>query len=584
MPLTPTLWQQSAFRLTAFATAFFFVASSLSANATEPKKPEWLASCPNIVDTTPNLPTPKTINLVFQNSGQQFKLLKRGTTDFVTEPTSVIGCYVVAESIIKADQSPQWQIGSFNRDNSGYYFQNAAGRIWRLTLSSSGMIFEIQPGSTYYKTPGMGFRIDGSDQLPADCKMADYRMGALRLGFPRNPNRVPAIGESKNLILVLDYSDAPLTGDITQSVKNVLDPELTAEFFSVSSYGKLKLTFDIHPTVVRVKDLEKSYAQQPDGGFMVNGVKQDDKLMAEALTAVNSQADVGSYHSLNFFAPTGLSLGYYGGAHLDRVMTTRSKPIINSQMVNGGIGTVTSNVPSWKVFAHEYGHLLGMFDLYVQGSGNTGKSPGPFDLMGNTSGNSNTFLGFNRWVQGWLTDNDVICETGNVSAKSFSLSPINSISGKRIYVRPISATKAIVIEHRTDSKFDQLGVNAGLLVYTIDFTIASIKGAVTIAHSEGDSPTIFNSDVERYRAATLTQGQYLTVDGVSVYADAIASNQASFSVMTPAELTALLAAKNKPVVTPPTVKSKKTITCISGAKKIKVKAIKPKCPTGFKKR
>ena len=142
-----------------------------------------------------------------------------------------------------------------------------------------------------------------------------------------------------------------------------------------------------------------------------------------------------------------------------------------------------------------------------------------------------------------------------------------------------------MIEHRSDSKFDQLGSNTGLLVYTIDFTVGSLQGAVSIQHSEGDRPATSTSDVERYRAATLTQGQYLTVDGVSIYANTITNDQANFTVMTPTELTSLLAEKTKPIITPTkSAKSKKTITCIKGTSQLKVKAIKPKCPTGYRKR
>ena len=558
--------------------------NSSVATAVEPKKPEWLASCPAIVDVSPNSPTPKTQKLIFQNSGQLFKLLKRGTTELVTEPASVIGCYIVPEGITNENQSPSWQIGALNRDASGYYFVNAAGRSWRLTLNSAGTVFEIQPGSTYYRDPGMGFKIDTPTQIPANCKMSDYRLGELRLGFPRSNTRVPAIGTTKNLIIVLDYPDAPFTGDLMQSVNNVLSPQLTTEFFALNSYNKLNLTFDVHPKVVRINSSEKSFAPNASGGFFVNGVQQDHRLIREALAVANTQANLAGYQSLNFFAPTGDSLRYYGSAFLGLPLTAGNTTVVNSQLVNGLIGTITSPVPSWAVFAHEYGHLLGMYDLYVQAGGNTGRSPGPFDLMGNTSGTSYSFLGFNRWVQGWLTDSDVICDVGVVKKSDFTLTKLNATAGKRVYVRPLSGTKAIVIEHRSDSRFDQLGTNTGLLVYTIDFTVASLQGAVSIQHSVGDSPTIFNSDVERYRAATLTQGQQLTVEGISIYANSITAEQASFSVMTPTELTALLAEKSKPVAASPKIRSKRTITCIKGVTQLKVRAIKPKCPTGFQKR
>ena len=41
-------------------------------NAAERKKSNWLASCPEVIDLTPNIETKKTQHLRFQNTGQFF--------------------------------------------------------------------------------------------------------------------------------------------------------------------------------------------------------------------------------------------------------------------------------------------------------------------------------------------------------------------------------------------------------------------------------------------------------------------------------------------------------------------------------
>jgi len=547
------------------------------------KRPEWLAACPNIFDVSPTLPTPKTTKLVFQNTGQEFTLLKPNSTDYATEPISVIGCYVALDSISSSDQAPPWQIGSLNRDAAGYYFRNAAGVTWRLKLSTDEKVFEIQPGSSYYKGGGLGFKIDTPARLPADCKMDDYRLGELRLGFPRNNDRVPATGTSKNLIIVLDFPDAPFTGDLMTSVNNVLSPKITNEFFLFNSYNKLNVLFDVHPKVVRVNSSEKSFAPNSEGKFDVQGGRKDLNLINEALRIANTQADLSGYASLNFFAPTADSMRYYGSAFPGHKLTAGKDTIVNSQLVNGVIGTInTPGVPSWKVFAHEYGHLLGMYDLYLQSGPNTGKSPGPFDLMGNTSGSANTFLGFHRFVQGWLPDTDVVCQLSPIGSEKITLAPINSGSGKRLYIHPISGSKALMIEYRTNTNFDTLGANTGLLAYVIDFTIASIKGPVQIIASEQDKPVSFNTDLERYATAPLSTNQHAKTDGLVVFAHSVIGDTATFSVMTEAEFRILEAERNKPVVVPTPVT--KTITCTNGVKTKRVKAVKPKCPAGYKRR
>jgi hypothetical protein len=180
------------------------------ANAAERKKPNWLASCPEVIDATPNVETKKTQFLRFINTGQEFTLLATNSVEPVTQPQSIIGCYVIEDSVSDRDLSPEWQIGSLNRDLNGYYFKNAAGIIWRLSLNVDGQTFETLPGSLYYKA-GQGFRINEVIPKATDCKVKDSKLGPIRLGFPRNSDRVPQFGVTQNLIIVVDFPDARIT-------------------------------------------------------------------------------------------------------------------------------------------------------------------------------------------------------------------------------------------------------------------------------------------------------------------------------------------------------------------------------------
>ena len=155
----------------------FFLTCLQSAAAAERKKPNWLASCPDVVDATPTLSTPKTIFLRFP-SGGEFKLLAKDSVEFVTEPQGIIGCYVYEEYVINPNLSPAWQIGALNRDLNGYYFKNQAGVTWRLTLNTQTHILETEPGSLYYKQ-GAGFRLDTDHIRAIDCKVKDYFLNLL---------------------------------------------------------------------------------------------------------------------------------------------------------------------------------------------------------------------------------------------------------------------------------------------------------------------------------------------------------------------------------------------------------------------
>ena len=598
-----------------------------SASALERKKPNWLASCPEVVDATPQLPTPKTI-LLRSPSGQEFKLLSKDSVEFVKEPQGIIGCYVYEEYVINPNLSPAWQIGALNRDLNGYYFKNQAGVTWRLTLNTQTLVLETEPGSLYYKQGG-GFRLDIDHIRATDCKVKDYFLSAGRLGFPRNTDRVPQFGLTRNLILVVDFPDAVLTESLDSIVANVVAPKVVEKFFLQTSNGKFQPEFITFPNVVRLNSLEKSFAPNSSGGFFVDGVQQDHRLVSEAIRIAKTQGSLEGYSSINVFAPTAKSLGYYGSAFLDLPLDTGGKNIYNSQLIGGAIGTVKSDVPSWKVFAHEYGHLLGMYDYYIQGTGTSGKSPGPCDFMGNTSGTANSFFGFQRWVQGWFEDIDVVCDFTPNSSVTHTLSPLNLLSGKRLYVHPLDGSTALAVEFRAESEIDFLKGNDGLLVYLIDMKVAGLKGPISIQPSEQDLVLNPRDDVERYSTAPLSTGQSVRVKDLVIVADAVGKDQASFRVLTKAEflikqeadakataeikakqdaearataelkskqeaeakqeadrLAAELKAKQEAVAKAKVdaAKKKTTITCVKGKQSKKVTAVSPKCPKGYKKK
>jgi len=568
-----------------------FVTYLQPASAAERKKPSWLASCPEVIDVTPNIETKKTQNLRFLNTGQEFTLLAKNSVNPVTEPQSIIGCYVIEDLVSNRDSSPEWQVGSLSRDIKGYYFRNAAGVTWRLSVGADGLTLETLPGSLYYKA-GFGFKIDETYVKATDCKVKDSKLGSIRLGFPRNSERVPQFAITQNLILVVDFPDARLSESLASVVNNVLSPTTVERFFNVSSNGKFSPKFSTFPAVITLNSLDSSFVPESTGRYFNNGIQQDHRMVKEAVSLAKLQGQLNNYSSITVFAPTSKSLGYYGSAFLELPIDVGGKTFVNSQLV-GQVGTVNSPVPSWKVFAHEYGHLLGMYDYYIPGIGTTGKSPGPFDLMGNTSGNANSFFGFQRWVQGWIEDSEVICDYTTNSSTIHSLTPLNQNSGKKLYVHPIDGTLALVIEFRTESEFDVLKGNDGLLVYLIDMKVASLKGPISIQPSEQDIVLSPRDDVEKYSRAPLSSGQTVKVKDLVIVAEDVSQERATFKVLTNIEFQAKqdaearaaaeLKAKQESAAKAAAAK-KTTITCTKGKLTRKITALKPVCPAGYKKK
>jgi M6 family metalloprotease-like protein len=396
---------------------------------------------------------------------------------------------------------------------------------------------------------------------------------------------------------VVDFPDARLTDPFEAVVRDVLAPKTVERFLKESSNGKFTPTFTIFPKVVTLSSLDQSFAHK-SSNYFYQGVQQDHRLVKEAVSIAQTYGQLDGYTSIHVFAPTSKSLGYYGSAFVDMPLQVGNKTLLNSQLM-GQIGTINSPVPSWRVFAHEYGHLLGMYDYYIQGTGTTGKSPGPFDLMGNTTGNANTYFGFQRWVQGWLEDDDVICDSSTNPSALHVLSPLNGKSGKRLFAHPIDGTTILLIEYRTDSEFDSLNGNEGLLVYVIDMKVGSSEGPIRIQPSEQDLVVNPRDDVERYSRAPLSSGQSVKVKDLVILAEEVSKDKAAFRLLTKTEFQANQEAKAKQEADAKAAAElkakqeadakaaalkKTTITCLKGKLVKKVIAVKPVCPTGYKKK
>ena len=96
-----------------------------------------ISKCPPIVDAQPGQPQPTLKKFVFNSTEQEFSRLKDGTSNVATDPLPLIGCYADIGAIFSGSDN-DWQIGSISRDSQGFYWKNAAGVSWRLTLDSSG--------------------------------------------------------------------------------------------------------------------------------------------------------------------------------------------------------------------------------------------------------------------------------------------------------------------------------------------------------------------------------------------------------------------------------------------------------------
>lgn len=167
----------------------------------------------------------------------------------------------------------------------------------------------------------------------------------------------------------------------------------------------------------------------------------------------------------------------------------------------GGVGT----------FIHEYGHVLGLPDMYdVNYSGGV-VTPAQWDVMDNGSYNFNgtcppLYSAYEQWVCRWIDYRDAedgsryeLVALGNSEEPSAIRIPILMGSSGSTY-----ASEYFVIESRDNSKWDACFPNPGLMVWRINYkksnwvgnSVNSINGSnVEIIYANNDKDPLYQNGV-----------------------------------------------------------------------------------------
>jgi len=352
----------------------------------------------------------------------------------------------------------------------------------------------------------------------SECKLVDPFQSIVRLGFPRNKDRLSPTGAQKILLMAIDYSDAPTSENATEALKFAFDTDEINDFYKAVSYGQLSFTFDIHPTVVRMPKTSSNYV-----GRLGNTYPQ--AILVREITPAAAQVISGKVNFSEYQAVAILDLGRvdawgYWGFALPQPFpgfSTSTGYIRNSTVIGAWENKNKTLAKGYKTYVlkHELGHLFGFIDLYVIAPGNyfTGQTPGPFDAM-NTNGPAHEFLAWQRWLQGWITDSNVSCLAFTDPTHAMQLKPLGKAStGTQMTVIRVSSQKALVLESRRGTSEDELSGNDGLLAYEIDLSVPTLEGPIKIIPKNSAaalaplSPDI--NDVDRYLDATAQTGEYI---------------------------------------------------------------------------
>lgn len=337
---------------------------------------------------------------------------------------------------------------------------------------------------------------------------------AVHLGFPRMAPALPSIGNVRVKVIFVDFSDAVATRT-PQNVFGILSPG-SEDLWRGTSYGKLNLTLDPSFGWLRMSKpstqygwsaltnaLHRAYIQEAVNLALAAGA---DFSTCDAV-AVMSNPDAGAISNGPTFVAGSVANGIAAGGKTLTVAITSGRDLL-------GWG--------YKWFSHEGGHMMGLADLYAY-DGPQHRFVGDYSLMGLISGTAPEYLGWERWLLGWLDDDQVVAPDHGVS--TIALTPIEAAGGRKLVVVPTGATTAVVVEYRRPLGLDTALVKTGLLVYAIDTSLRSGEGVIQVLPgNDADTRKVNN---------TLGAGQSLTASGVTVRNTGADANSATVEITRP---------------------------------------------------
>jgi M6 family metalloprotease-like protein len=339
---------------------------------------------------------------------------------------------------------------------------------------------------------------DIAGRLPAqDCKLASGNSENFTASFP-----ITALTPSKTMgtiriaLIFVDFPDVVASAD-SDSYFDRISSKVTAAYSEIS-YGKLTVEFVQVPGWIRMSKASSKYNVLQGSASYDSTVKYG----SEALTAADRTVDMTGVTSVAVFAVESAP-GVAGDYEWDLVqpITTGEGSKVTSFIVTGGQWWLTNWEP--LVVAHEFGHVLGLQDLY--GDEDKGPSPyvGDFDFMSNASEDSvaPSLLGWDRWRLGWISDASVVC-VKPTSENRITLSPLQTGKGTLLAVVPLSATRALVMESRHPLGMDRKLRNAGILVYVVDTSIDTTEGPMRVQLASGATLSDALLQVDEYLEAS----------------------------------------------------------------------------------
>lgn len=345
----------------------------------------------------------------------------------------------------------------------------------------------------------MALEAEGDAQDPQACRLE--RQQPLGLGFPIAADRLPATGSLQVSLLLADFADAPAERSPAEALA-IVSPG-AEEFFAGLSTGRLQVQLHPHLTWLRLSQPQAHYAAAL-GDFEAHL-----DFLQEAVDLADAAVDFSQTDLVVVLTNPEASGIPYGPA-----LTGFADYGIQADGVTIANGiTSGSDLLDWGHLwlNHEMGHSLGLPDLYAYQNAALAEADqfaftGEFSLMGNIFGQAPELSAIERWMLGWLEDEQVLCFTGPGQWEQVVTALEQADGHAKAVMLPLDDGQMLVVEVRRALGYDWRLQHSGALVYLVDTHRDSGHGPLRVLAPEGRSLS----------QAALQVGESIHYAGVSV--------------------------------------------------------------------
>ena len=323
---------------------------------------------------------------------------------------------------------------------------------------------------------------------------------------------VPPVGTSRQLVLYVDFPDAPVA-DRAVSAEEREPLDRTTPFWSEVSHGRVDVALDHHPTWLRAPFPSDFYELADQGRPFVQRI----------VNAVDPQVDFSGYEAVHVVPSPGTRSTISAAFVVGTTVTSAEAVLRAASYERFGL-----EISGRRLVAHETGHLLGQKDLYPYDPRLANPYVGGWDVMGVDSGHAPGVVGVHRRASGWTDPSDVACVT-DAATTTVDLEPLAADDGRRLAVVPTGPTTYLGVEHRTAAGVDEGICRTGVLVYEVDEQVPGGAGPVRVVDP---TPEEFR-DGCRFPVddAALQAGDSLAVAGTGVTVRVVSADDGGAQVV-----------------------------------------------------